>query len=85
MLQVEIGVESRKNEGFGFHCGNMSIDKLQNYKYLAIWFKEHLDMTYAAREIAKSANRALGSIIVKFKILGGIPYSYFEKMYESCV
>ena len=70
---------------FDFLCGNIGIKKAENYKYLGLWFNEHMDMTYAAREIAKSATRALGSLIVKFKELGGISYDCFQKMYESSV
>lgn len=82
---VHFRKKSAKCTEFDFHCGNTSIDKVKNYKYLGLWFNEHLDMTYAAREIAKYATRALGSIIVKFKVLGDISYSCFKNMYESCI
>ena len=68
-----------------FKCGTKSINIAADYKYLGLWFNEHLDMMHAAREIAKSATRALGSIIVKFKALGGISYNCFKKLYESSV
>ena len=53
------------------------------YKCLGLWFNQHLDMIHAAREIAKSATRALGAIIVKVKALGGIFYKCFQKLHES--
>jgi hypothetical protein len=68
-----------------FKCGTKSINIAADYKYLGLWFNEHLDMMHAAREIAKSATRALVSIIVKFKALGGISYNCFKKLYESSV
>ncbi len=42
-------------------------------------------MSFAVREIAKSATRALGAIIAKFKALGGGSYISYKKLYESSV
>ena len=56
-----------------------------DYKYFSLWFYQHLFMLHAGREIAKSALRALGAIIVTFKVLGAISYNGFQKLYESSV
>ena len=68
-----------------FKCGNLKLGQCSTYKYLGIWFTEHLDMSFAAREISKAASRALGAIIAKFKALGGISFECFKKLYESNV
>jgi hypothetical protein len=35
--------------------------------------------------VAQSANRALGLLIAKFKILGGMPYNVYTKLFDSMV
>ena len=42
-------------------------------------------MSFAAKEIAKSATRALGVMICKFKALGGLSYTCFKKLYDASV
>ena len=42
-------------------------------------------MTFAAKEISKSATRALGTIIAKFKSLGGISFETFQRLFETNV
>ena len=59
--------KSVRQANFAFHSGQKKIDISSDYKYLGIWLHEHLDMTHAVKEIAKSATRAVGAIIAKFK------------------
>ena len=44
-----------------------------------------MDYGLIAKEVAKAANRALGSIIAKSKAYGGLPYSCFTKLFNSLV
>ena len=37
-----------------FSCGNLDIEVTDKYKYLGLWFQEHLDMKYATTELSKS-------------------------------
>ena len=76
---------STRRANYNFMCGEKSLTMIENYKYLGIWFNEFLDYGYAVKEISKSATRALGLIIAKFKSLGGISYACFKKLYESSV
>ncbi len=55
------------------------------YKYLGLWFQERLDLQYTASELAKSASRALGVIICKFKAVGGLAYGVYNTLYENLV
>ena len=38
-----------------------------------------------AKDVAKSAGRALGIVIAKYKSFGGLPFSSYAKLYESIV
>ena len=50
---------------FPFKCGKESLDIVDKYKYLGLWFTESLDYKYMAEQIAASAQRALGLLIAK--------------------
>ena len=46
---------------------------------------ENLDYNIMAKHVSKSASRALGLVISKFKAFGGLPYNTFTKLYDSVV
>jgi len=54
-------------------------------RYLGLWFTEHLDKSLTARELSKSAGRALCALYTKFILAGGMSYSIFKTLYESLV
>jgi hypothetical protein len=68
-----------------FKCGNVKLEMATKYKYLGLYFNEHMDENDIVKDVAKSATRALGAVICKFKYTGGIHYETFTKLYESCV
>ena len=68
-----------------FSCGNLDIEVTDKYKYLGLWFQEHLDMKYATTELSKSASRALSVLYTKFKNAGGMSYEVYCKLYSSLV
>ena len=76
---------SVQRSNFIFTCSNSNIEYVESYKYLGLWFDEHMNMNKAVRELAKSASHALGALYGKFVSCGGITYSVFTKMYESTV
>ena len=45
------------------------------YTYLGLLLTEHMDYNSMAKQVAKSANRALGLVISKYKAFGGLPYN----------
>ena len=51
---------------FEFTCGEAPINYVTSYKYLGLWFDEHLNMKKAVKELAHSASRALGVLKSKF-------------------
>ena len=46
---------------------------------------ENLDYSITAQYVAKAASRALGLLISKSKLMGGMPLKTFEKLFESTV
>ena len=76
---------SVQRSNFIFTCSNSNIGYVESYKYLGLWFDEHMNMNKAVRELAKSASRALGALYGKFVSCGGMTYSVFIKLYASTV
>ena len=61
------------------------LEKTEKYKYLGLWFQEHLDLKFATSELAKSASRALSVLYAKFKCAEGMSYDVYTKLYTSLV
>ena len=70
---------------FTFKCGAKEIEYVSSYKYLGLWFNEHLDMTKTVKELSKSASRALSALYLKSLRAGGMTLNVFKKLYESLV
>ena len=52
-----------------FYFANCKIGKVSGYTYLGVLLTEHLDFNQTVKVVAQSANRALGSIIAKYKTI----------------
>ena len=70
---------------YNFKLNNEHVGKVERYKYLGLVLDYSLDYNTTAAVVAKSASRALGLIISKDKVMGGLPYNSFSKLYESTV
>jgi hypothetical protein len=68
-----------------FHCGDNNLETVAGYKYLGLYFEETLNWQKSVKNLADSANRALGAIICKSKLFGGLPYQAFSQLFESVV
>jgi hypothetical protein len=55
------------------------------YKYLGIVINEFIDYNVIAQILADAANRALGSIINKYKKINGLGYYTYTKLFQSAV
>ncbi len=55
------------------------------HKYLGLVLNEHLDYQLMAKVVAKSTSRALGFLIAKNKVNGGMPYDVFTQRYNALV
>ena len=68
-----------------FKFGSENIEIADSYTYLGILLTEHLDYHAMAAQVAKSASRALGLVISKYKSFGGMPFDTYKKLYDSVV
>ena len=59
--------------------------EIGQYKYLDVLFTEHLDLMQMAKIVAQSASRALGLLISKDKVVGGMPFECFTQCYGATV
>ena len=65
--------------------GQNNIEIVREYKYLGLYLTEFMDMNYTAKQVAKAANRSLGLLITKSKLLGGMAFDCFTKLYNALV
>ena len=63
-----------------YTCGGKFLETVDKYVYLGLLLKQHLDYSLMAKQVADSANRALGLLISKCKSAGGLPFSTFTKL-----
>lgn len=76
---------SRSQTDNVFRIGDKVIETNAYYTYLGLMLTEHLDYNIMAKNVALSANRALGLVISKYKAFGGLPFNTFTKLYDSIV
>ena len=55
------------------------------YKYLGIWFNEHLDTNQTIEHIGRSARKALAEMCARYRQFGGFHYKLFTLLYNSLV
>ena len=70
---------------FNFSCCGKALSVSAQYNYLGLLLTEFLDLAAMASVVAKSASRALGLVIYKCKLNGGLPFKCFTKLYDSLV
>jgi len=68
-----------------FYCGDAQLPIVSQYRYLGLLFTETLNYETMTTCAAKAASRALGVIIAKSKVMGGMPYATFKKLYDTTV
>ena len=76
---------SQQRTEYIFKCGSSSIDLIHQYKYLGVLFTEHLDLMQMVKKLAQSASRALGLLISKDKVVGGMPFECFTQCCSATV
>ena len=82
---VHFRPDSRPRSASLFVCGDKTVQLTDKYKYLGLIFTEHLNYDVMAKTVSDAANRALGLLIAKFKMYGGMPFDVFTKLYEALV
>ena len=82
---LSIWCERTKQTVSNFKCGDKGLDLTSEYKYSGLWFNEFLYLQGTVKHIAKSATRALGAVISKFKRTGGILFECYKQLLNSMV
>ena len=75
----------RKRSVYKFYFGDQEIEQVQEYKYLGIILNEHLNYNRTIETLTKSAGRALGGLISKFRYLKNLGFKTYSTMYKTCV
>ncbi len=70
---------------FKFMCGNNQLQVVDKYRYLGLIYTEFLSYDDMAKFLAQSATRALGLVIAKCKVHGGVPFNVFTPLYDALV
>ena len=65
--------------------GSKTIDYVSSYKYLGIYFSEFLTFDHNREMLSTAGNRALGSLLSKYKSNKQMPFSVYSKLFFSCV
>ena len=68
-----------------FKCGHVTLEVCETYISIGLLITEHLSYVDMAKAAVKSASRALGLLISKFKCLGGMPFNVYTKLYDTMV
>ena len=58
---------------------------VDRYVYLGLLLTEHLDFEKTVKYVAQSASRALGLLISKRKLVGGLPYNVYTQLFEFLI
>ncbi len=82
---VHFRAASMPRSNYMYTYGDLPIVILERYTYLGLMLTEFLDYHITASIVAKSAGRALGLLITKYKAFGGLPYDCYTKLYDSLV
>ncbi len=68
---------------YNFQLGETVLCTIEQYKYLGLVLNEFLDFNIAAQVLSDAANRALGSIINKCKVINGLGYYTYTRLFQS--
>jgi hypothetical protein len=75
----------KKGTNFMFRYGKSVLKKVDSYKYLGFIIDKNLKMLQGLKSLSDAAGRALGGIIAKFRLLKGLGYDTYTKLYHTCV
>ena len=74
-----------EQSGYAFTYGEQSLSKVEKYKYLGFTVGSDGNILEGSDILAKSAERALGSMITKIRKNGDVGVKTFIKLYMGCV
>ena len=68
-----------------FQFGESKLNYTKYYKCLGFYLDEHMNFIKGTSILTESANRALGGVIAKTKVLRDLGFSTYSKLYQACV
>jgi len=76
---------SKTRSQYNFMLGNITLEIVDEYKYLGLVLNEHLNYNITCDILSRSAGRAFGSCINKFKSLKNMEFRTYTKIYNTCI
>ena len=70
---------------YNFVFDNCGLEIVSEYKYLGVYFDEHMTFKCTASALSDSASRALGALRYRLKFLKECRLSTFTTLYTSCI
>ena len=70
---------------FQFACGVSDLEYYSEYKYLGVYLNEFLDSPQSRIAHVTSARKAMSYIITHSKVLRGLMYDTYTKLFNSLV
>ncbi len=70
---------------YNFQLGEMVLCTFEQYKDLGIVLNEFVDFNITTKVLSDIANRALVSIINKYKVINGLSYYTYTRLFQSSV
>ena len=75
----------KKRSIFEFRFQGDVVQIVDKYKYLGVWFTEHVDWKTTDKSMAEAASKAVCTLIARSRACGGLRYETFSRLFESCV
>jgi len=70
---------------FNFQLGSINMEYVHEYRYLGLVLNEHLNYNDTCEVLSRSAGRAFGSCINKFKSLKNMEFKTYTTIYNTCI
>ena len=68
-----------------FTIGQETLEKCSSYKYLGLEINEHLKAESQIEALTKSASKALGNLVSKYRNAKGLRFETYTKLYNSTI
>ena len=75
--------EAKTNSTFPVSDAHLKLT--DQYVYVGLLLTEHWDYTAMTKHVSKSANRALSLVITKHKMVGGLSFYTYTRLFDSVV
>ena len=85
MQVVHFRKSRQQRTSFSFSFNGAVLDIVPEYKYLGVYFDEHMSFSRTTSVLAEASSRALGSIRYKLKYLKECRCSTFTTLFSYCV